>query len=149
MAKPYELTEPTPQIHLNRLEPAGFTVPPGWYGFVAAASSGIINRALVSSVPKGMAALKALGEPDPQSRSQEFEGRRMVRINGGFLILNFMKYRDRDSTNAERQRRFRDRQQKGATVPSGRRGDRRQTEKERMRMRAQVGLYIPPDPPEK
>jgi hypothetical protein len=52
MAKPYELTEPTPQIHLNRLEPAGFTVPPGWYGFVAAASSGIINRALVSSVPK-------------------------------------------------------------------------------------------------
>jgi len=33
----------------------------------------------------------------------------MIRIDGGFLILNYMKYRDRDYTGAERQRRYRER----------------------------------------
>ena len=31
----------------------------------------------------------------------------MIRVNGGFLILNYMKYRDKDHTAAERQRRLR------------------------------------------
>lgn len=56
-----------------------------------------------------MAALKKLTEPEPESRSQDFEGRRMVRIDGGYVILNFMKYRDKDHTGAERAKRYRER----------------------------------------
>lgn len=33
----------------------------------------------------------------------------MVRVDGGFILLNYLRYRDRDYSNAERQRRFRDR----------------------------------------
>jgi hypothetical protein len=105
MALPYEVLEPMPQMKVDSLKETGFVVPPGWYGFVAAAGPGLIHHALVSQ-EEGMRALRILGEPDPESRSQEFEGRRMVRVNGGYLVLNFMRYRDRDTTNAERQRRF-------------------------------------------
>lgn len=109
MALPYEVTEPMRQIEIGGFNETGFVVPPGWYGFVSAAAPGLINRALLEQ-EEGMAALRTLGEPDIQSRSQEFEGRRMVRVNGGFIILNFMRYRDRDTTNVERQRRFRERE---------------------------------------
>jgi hypothetical protein len=40
----------------------------------------------------------------------------MVRVNGGYLILNYMKYRDRDHTAAERMRRLRARK-KNEDVP--------------------------------
>lgn len=105
MASPYEVREPIAQLKIESLEETGFVVPPGWYGFVGAAIPGMINRALLGR-EEGIASLKALGEPDLESRSQEFEGRRLVRVNHGFIVLNFMKYRDRDTTNAERQRRF-------------------------------------------
>jgi hypothetical protein len=54
-----------------------------------------------------MEALKKLGSPEMESRSKEFEGRRMIRTNGGFVILNYMKYRDKDHTAALRQARLR------------------------------------------
>jgi hypothetical protein len=114
MALPYEVTEPLPQIEINSLELTGFVVPPGWYGFVAAAGSGLIRMALLEP-EEGEVSLRALGEPDLESRSQEFDGRRMVRVNGGFIILNFMKYRDRDTTNIDRQRRFRIREKERAS----------------------------------
>jgi len=113
MGLPYEVTEPMPQLKVDSLEETGFIVLPDWYGFVAAAGPGLIHRALLSE-EEGMVALRALGEPDRESRSQEFEGRRLVRVNGGFIILNFMKFRDRDTTNAERQRQFRERQRRKA-----------------------------------
>ena len=106
MAEPREFTTPQAQLALTDTEPTGFVAPPGWYGFVPAASFGIINRAGVERAP-GMEALRSLGEPEGESRSKDFGGRRMLRIDGGFLILNYMKYRDKDHTAAERQRRLR------------------------------------------
>jgi hypothetical protein len=38
--------------------------------------------------------LKKFQEPDPYSRSQDFEGRRIKKVDGGWLILNGEKYRD-------------------------------------------------------
>lgn len=108
MAEPREFTFPLPQIAIGSLDYTGFQAPAGWYGFVPAASFGIINRAGVER-EAGLEALRKLGEPENESRSKEFEGRRMIRVNGGFLILNFMKYRDKDHTAAERQRRLRER----------------------------------------
>jgi hypothetical protein len=109
MATPEEVTEDAPEISTHCLDHTGWIVPPGWYGFVHAAGPGICRMAMVDREP-GLAALEILSQPEPESRTQDFEGRRMVRVNGGFLILNFQKYRDKDHTAAARMRRFRERQ---------------------------------------
>jgi hypothetical protein len=109
MGMPIELTEPAPQLEVDSLNETGFVVPAGEYGFVAAAGIGIVNQALLGK-EEGIEALRVLGSPDLENRSQEFEGRRMVRINGGYIILNFMKYRDKDHTAKERSKRYRDKQ---------------------------------------
>ena len=108
MAEPREFTEPQYQMQTQELKLTGFEAPPGWYGFVPAAGIGIINRAGVEK-QSGFAALEKLGGPEADSRSKDFEGRRMIRVNGGFLVLNYMKFRDKDHTAAERQKRLRER----------------------------------------
>lgn len=113
MAEPHELREPTPQLVVGKIEETGWKVPAGWYGIVRAASSGIIHQAMIDRA-EGMRALEQLGEPDPASKSKEFEGRRMVRVDGGFIILNFIAYRDKDFTSAARSKRWRERQKKKA-----------------------------------
>ncbi len=108
MAQPRECKEPLPQLEIDTLELTGFSVPPGWYGFVAAAGIGIINRAMVER-EAGLQALRKLGSPEFESRSQEFDGRRLIRVNGGYIVLNYMKYRDKDHTAATRQKNLRER----------------------------------------
>lgn len=115
MAEPREFTEPIRQIEVGQIKFTDFEVPPGWYGFVAAASLGIINRAGVDR-ESGMEALRQLGEPEVESRSTDFGGRRMIRTDGGFLILNYMKYRDKDHTAAARSRSLRERKNSGVDV---------------------------------
>jgi hypothetical protein len=116
MAEPFELREPTPQIYADSLDYTGWSVPAGWYGFVPAAGIGIIHRARVDET-SGRAALVLLGSPEISSRSPEFDGRRLVRIDGGYIVLNFIKYREKDATTAERSRRWRERQKQKMTQP--------------------------------
>lgn len=106
MAEPVEVPEPLKQIAVRTLENTDFVVPPGWYGFVPAAGVGIIGRARLEQ-EAGLAALERLGAADPESRSREFEGRRLVRVNGGYLVLNYMRYREKDHSGAERAARYR------------------------------------------
>ncbi len=106
MAEPIELTEPTPTFEIRRIEPADFVIPPGWYGKIDAAAVGIVRRALVET-EQGLDALERLAATDPGSRSNKFDGRRLVRIDGGFIALNYMDYRERDYTSADRSRRYR------------------------------------------
>lgn len=108
MAQPREFGAPVEQIEIDSLQPTGFSVPPGWHGFVPAAGLAIISRAGVAR-EAGLAVLRRLGEPEAESRSQEFDGRRMIRIDGGFVILNYMRYRDHDYGAAERMRKLRER----------------------------------------
>jgi len=108
MAQPFEVKEPMEQLEVGEIRPTGFVVPPGWYGFVEAAGPGIVRRAL-ADMKDGMEALRKLGEPDSESRSSEFDGRRLVRVNGGYIVLNYMKYRDKDATSAVRSARYRER----------------------------------------
>jgi len=107
MAEPFECEAPMEQIEVRSLKNTGFVVPPGWYGFVPASGPGILRRALVDE-KAGLAALERLGSPDPGSRSKAFDGRRLVRVDGGFIVLNFMTYREHDYTAAERMRRYRE-----------------------------------------
>ena len=108
MAEPREFLEPVPQLKVDCLQETGWVMPAGWYGFVPAAGKGIIHHARVDQ-EKGMEALQMLGSPEETSRSQDFDGRRLIRVDGGYVVLNFMKYRDRDYTSAERSRRYRER----------------------------------------
>jgi hypothetical protein len=109
MAEPHETERELEQLEVRSLAPTGWKVPPGWYGFVPAAGIGIIRRAMIDDEEAGMTALEKLGSPEEGSRTADFDGRRLVRVNGGFIVLNYMKYRDRDHSAAERSRRYRER----------------------------------------
>lgn len=108
MAEPFQLEQPTAQLNVRNLDEAGWEAPPGWYGMVQAAGIGIIHRSGIEQ-ERGLAALERLGCPEPDSRSREYEGRRLVRVDGGYLVLNFDKYRRKDHSAAERSRRYRER----------------------------------------
>jgi hypothetical protein len=109
MAEPFEVLTPIESINTYNTETSAFVVPAGWYGIIRAAGPGIVYRAKIESEP-GMEALERLASPDLGSRTTAFEGRRMVRIDGGYLVLNYITHRDRDHSNAERQARFRQRE---------------------------------------
>lgn len=56
--------------------------------------------------------------PDPYSSSQEFEGRRIEKVDRGFFVLNHFKFRDWKEDglrqkNREKQARYRERQKVG------------------------------------
>jgi hypothetical protein len=116
MAEPREIDGPLAQLEIRSLKETGFVVTPGWYGFVPAAGIGIIHQARVEQ-DAGLSALEKLGSPDLESRTRAHGGRRMVRVDGGFVILNYMIYRDKDHGAAERMRKLRARRKENATVP--------------------------------
>ena len=106
MAVPRALEEPEPAIEVSTLEETGFVVPRGEYGFVAASGTALVQRSGVP-IQEGLDALRRLCLPEGDSRSREFDGRRMARINYGYVILNFRRFRDKDHTAAARQARYR------------------------------------------
>jgi len=108
MAQPHELYASAPQLHVDSLEHTGWTVPAGRYGFIPAAGVGIIRRSGLSD-SVGFPILAKLGTPEADTRTTDFEGRRLVRIDGGYLVLNYFKYRNRDYGAAARSKRYRDR----------------------------------------
>lgn len=63
-------------------------------GKVMASVPGVAHAAYMS-VEDTRYAMDILGEPDPESRSQEKEGRRIEKIDGGWRVINYGKYRDR------------------------------------------------------
>ncbi len=83
-------------------------------GFVRAAPSAIAREA---GIPAEVArkAISLFCSPDNESRSPENQGKRIERVEGGFHILNYEKYRERDYTNAERQKRWRESQRSNVT----------------------------------
>jgi hypothetical protein len=116
MARPCVLNKEMYQLKTRELVTTGFVVPPGRYGMVDASSSGIIRRAGLELEP-GLSALERLGDPEQLTTSATFDGRRLVRVDGGYVVLNFAKYRDKDHTAAERSKRYRER--RGVSVPRG------------------------------
>lgn len=61
-------------------------------GIVSAAVPGLASVAHVD-IPSTEKALQNLAQPDEYSRTQDFDGRRIEAIDGGWLILNYEKYR--------------------------------------------------------
>jgi hypothetical protein len=119
MAEPRALEVPTPQLEVRTLNATGWHVPPGAYGFVDAAGVGIVGQAGLDR-EIGMAALERLGSPELDSRSQAHDGRRLVRVDGGYVVLNFDIYRDKDHTAAERMKRYRARKKASGNAVTSR-----------------------------
>ena len=65
----------------------------------------VLGLSKMSNVPfnKTEEAIKVLSNPDHGSRSQEFEGRRIKAIDGGWFILNGEKYRKKMSLEHRRE----------------------------------------------
>jgi uncharacterized phage protein (TIGR02220 family) len=61
-------------------------------GLVPATAPGISSASFIS-IEKTRAAISVLETPDPDSKSMDHEGRRIKRVEGGYLILNYEKYR--------------------------------------------------------
>jgi hypothetical protein len=84
-------------------------------GEVMASIPGLADAARIE-VEECEDALKILNTPDKYSRTQDLEGRRIIPIDGGWLLVNYTKYRkklsreDTNAKNAERQARYRERQ---------------------------------------
>jgi hypothetical protein len=78
-------------------------------GYVASSVPGLAKEAGVT-LEECEAALDIFRAPDAYSRTKEYEGRRVVDVDGGWVVLNHRKYRDYKTfeqvKNAERQARF-------------------------------------------
>jgi hypothetical protein len=87
------------------------------YGEVQASIPGLARIAAVS-VDDCEAAINKFLAPDKYSRTPDDEGRRIEKIDGGWVLLNHAKYREMASRDeakmaaAERQRRFKDRRKR-------------------------------------
>lgn len=64
----------------------------GKTGIVEASVPGLADMARVT-VDEARAAVQKLESPDPDSRSRDEEGRRILPIDGGWLLVNHAKYR--------------------------------------------------------
>lgn len=70
-------------------------------GMVYAAAPGIANRAQVP-LDATLKALESFQSPDPHSRTLDHEGRRIERVDGGYMVLNYLKYREMKDDDTRR-----------------------------------------------
>lgn len=80
-------------------------------GNVSASVPGLADAARVS-VEDCRRALSNLAAPDPDSRTKDFEGRRITEIEGGWHIINYIKYRNRNPSRAAYFRQYRENRKK-------------------------------------
>ena len=86
-------------------------------GEVTTSIPGLANR-IGCSIPEAEEAIHKFLSPDKYSRTQQDEGRRLEIIEGGWVVLNHGKYRNKGSRsdakeqNRIRQQRYRDKQQR-------------------------------------
>jgi len=90
------------------------------HGYVGASVPGLAARARVP-VPAVRAALEKFLAPDPDSRSKEFEGRRIEVSDRGWTLLNYARFRDMRDEEAKREH-DRERQRKHRSVTVGHAG---------------------------
>lgn len=82
-------------------------------GFVRCQTTGVAARLANLTEEQAALALEALSSPDQNSTSKDEGGRRIVRVDGGWRLVNHSKYREMRTEEqvrtAQRQRRYRER----------------------------------------
>jgi hypothetical protein len=74
-------------------------------GFVSAAYSSM-QRICNVNKEQFDEAIRILESPDPESRTEDFEGRRLQKIEGGWIVLNHEKYRLNEEVKKEKHREY-------------------------------------------
>ena len=72
------------------------------HGMVAATAPGLATSARVP-IEKTRHALDVFLSPDPDSRTPDNDGRRIERVSGGYMILNYAAYRNTRDDNERRE----------------------------------------------
>jgi hypothetical protein len=75
------------------------------FGFVPASKSGL-QRAANVTIEEFEKALLVLESPDPDSRTPDYDGRRVSKCDGGWIVLNHDKYRLREDIKREEHRLY-------------------------------------------
>lgn len=75
-------------------------------GYIPSSVPGLARRANVT-VEEARAAIAMLESPDPDSRTPDFEGRRVEKVPGGWRVLNFVAKRELAKHEAEKARKRR------------------------------------------
>lgn len=65
-------------------------------GFIRCQTTSAVARMAGISYEQAEHGLQVLSSPDENSTSPDEEGRRIVRVEGGWRLVNYQKYRDRD-----------------------------------------------------
>lgn len=86
-------TTPHPQLHMVRCVWVTLMLLADRHGYVHASVPGLAAAALVT-LEEAEQALEIFRSPDPYSRTREYDGRRLVDVDGGWLLLNYEKHRD-------------------------------------------------------
>lgn len=73
-------------------------------GYVAATIPGLAVAACIG-IEDAREAIRLFESPDPDSRTEDHEGRRIVRHARGWLLINFVAHRERAKLSAERARK--------------------------------------------
>jgi len=113
-------------------------------GNVLASLPGLADAARVS-IEQCQDAISKLCAPDEYSRTQEHEGRRLEKVDGGWKLLNYLKYRNmRDEENRRQQvreavSRYRDRNAPVINVSHG-----KPKQKQKQKQSTDNGLQAPP-----
>ncbi len=71
-------------------------------GFMEASLPGLARLANLT-LDETAAAITVLESPDPHSKNQANEGRRLVKVDGGWCLINYEAYRERRSEEERRQ----------------------------------------------
>lgn len=71
------------------------------HGQVFASIPGLADSAKVS-LEECIEALEVFSSPDQYSRTKDYEGRRIIEIDGGWLLLNYEKFRERRDDEEQR-----------------------------------------------
>jgi len=92
-----------------------------WIGLLAMCdANGLIRASVPALAHLNFVTVERLREifeqfksPDENSRTTDFEGRRLKEVSGGFLVINYARYRNllqrKAGSHAERQERYRKR----------------------------------------
>jgi hypothetical protein len=84
-------------------------------GKISASVPGLAHLARVS-IEEVESALACFMSPDPYSRTKDHEGRRIAEVDGGWLLLNHAKYRERRGPRADYMREYMARRRSVSTV---------------------------------
>ena len=112
-AIPWTAALPVEQLEVCSFKPTGWFVPPGRYGFANVGGPYLICHGLgirredAEAMREGEDALKRLCSPDKYSDFLKYEGRRLARVEGGYVILDYVEHARGGLTNAERCLRYR------------------------------------------